>query len=410
MSKSDNCATVTRKNHMGTGKSRGIILLLVIAGLVLAWILTHPAPAGAPTEKATDEKAETEKPKPAVSLAAEDVVLVQAHRLAQTLPLTGTLNALVQSTVKAKVSGEVLEVRVREGDTVHRGDVLVRIDTRAAQALVDSQRAALEKARADMAMAKLNLDNNQRLVDKHFIAQNVVDTARSSYEASAAGVKLAEAQLRQAEIGVTDAVVHAPINGVVAKRMTQPGEKISPDSPLLLVVDLNPMALEAPAPTSEVAGIAVGQQATVKVDGFGERLFAATVERINPVAEAGSRAILVYLAVPNADGALRGGMFAQGSLTLRQTEPVPAIPVTAVQGNVSQAHVLVVQDGKLLEKTLQLGFRSESQGLVEVKQGLSIGDTVLAVASPLLKAGMAVQLKPAEPQPLAAPAVPAGQP
>lgn len=394
---------------MGTGKSRGIILLLVIIGIALAWGLAHRPPTGGQDAKPSGEKTEAEKPKPAVSLAAEDVVQVQAHSLAQTLPLTGTLNALVQSTVKAKVSGEVLEVRVREGETVRRGDVLVRIDTRAAQALVDSQRAALEKARADAAMAKLNLDNNQRLVDKHFIAQNVVDTARSSYEAAAAGVKLAEAQLRQAEIGVADAVVRAPIGGVVAKRMTQPGEKISPDSPLLLVVDLNPMALEAPAPTSEVARIAVGQQATVKVDGFGERLFAATVERINPVAETGSRAIMVYLAVPNADGALRGGMFAQGSLTLSQTEPVPAIPVTSVQGDVQQAHVLVVQDGKLAEKTLKLGFRSESQGLIEVKEGLNLGDTVLAVASPLLKAGMAVQLKPAEALPQAVPASQASQ-
>ena len=251
--------------------------------------------------EATAEQA-AEPVSPPAELAAADVAVVEARALSRVLPLSGSLTPVVQATVKSKVAGELLSVNVREGQAVKRGDVLARIDTRNQQAMVDSQRAAVDKARADLAMAKLTLDNNQRLVDKHFIAQNVLDASKSQYDASVAGVKVVVAQAHMAEISLADAVVRAPISGVVAKRMVQPGEKVSPDAPLLSLVDLSALELQASAPASEVPLVKIGQLAHFKVDGFGERRFEARVERINPVAEAGSRSITVYLAVPNPDG------------------------------------------------------------------------------------------------------------
>lgn len=332
-------------------------------------------------------------PPPPAELAAADVIVVEAKALSRELPLSGSLMPVVQATVKSKVAGELLAVTVREGERVSKGAVLARIDTRNQQAQVDSQNANVEKARADLAMARLELDNNQRLLEKKFIAPTVVDTSKSAYAAAEAGLKAVQAQARLGEIGLSDAVVRAPISGIVAKRMVQPGEKVSPDEPLLSLVDLTLLELEAAAPASEVPAIKVGQAVRFTVDGFGNRAFTGTVERINPVAEAGSRSLLVYLAVPNADGSLKGGMFAKGSLELDVNAAAPVVPLSAVRSESGLPFVLVVKDGQLVQRPVTLGLKSEQQGLVQVSQGLAPGEQVLAASSALLQAGMRVSLK-----------------
>lgn len=340
---------------------------------------------------------EAKAPPPPTELAAADVATVESKPLSRVLPLSGSLMPVVQAMVKSKVAGELLSVSVREGETVAKGAVLARIETRNQQAQVDSQRAMVEKARADLAMSKLELDNNQRLLDKKFIAPTVVDTSRSAHAAMVAGVKAAEAQARLTEIGLADAVVRAPIGGIVAARMVQPGEKVSPDEPLLSLVDLSLLELEAPAPASEVPLIKVGQSVRFTVDGFGSRPFEGKVERINPVAEAGSRSLIVYLSVPNPDGSLKGGMFAKGTLVLDVNAALPVVPLSAVRNDAGVPYVLVVKEGKLLQRAVTLGLKSEEAGLVQVTQGLAEGEQVLAASSSLLKADMRVVVKPATP-------------
>jgi len=367
-------------------------VLVSLKTLLVAAAFSALAACGKDT--ATAEQGAEPVPPP-TELAAADVTVVETRALSRVLPLSGSLTPVVQATVKSKVSGELLSVNVREGQAVKRGEVLARIDTRNQQAQVDSQRAMTEKARADLAMAKLDLDNNQRLLDRKFIAPSVVDASQSAYNAAAAGLKAAEAMTRLAEIGLSDAVVRAPISGVVAQRMVQPGEKISPDAPLLSVVDLSLMELEAPAPASEVPLIKIGQSVRFTVDGFGTRPFEGKVERINPVAEAGSRSLSVYLSVPNADGNLKGGMFAKGTLVLDVNAAAPVIPLTAVRSESGLPYVLIVKDGKLLSRAVTLGLKSDEEGLVQVTQGLSHGEQVLTASSSLLKADMRVVLKPA---------------
>ena len=253
--------------------------------------------------------------------------------------------------------------------------------------------ASAEKARADLALAQLELDNNQRLFDKKFIAPTVLDTAKTSRAAAAAALRAAEAQARLAEIGLEDATVTAPFDGVVAKRLAQPGEKVSTDTPLLKLVDLRTLELEAAAPASEVPLISTGQHVRFTVDGFGTRAFTGRVERINPVAEEGSRSILLYFAVPNADGSLKGGMFAKGRLQLDAGEPAPLVPMSAVRSEAGLPYVLVVKDGLLVQRAVTVGLRSEEEGVAQIAEGLAVGEQVLTSSSSLLKAGQKVTVK-----------------
>ncbi|ROH91086.1 efflux RND transporter periplasmic adaptor subunit [Stagnimonas aquatica] len=373
-----------------------ILLILLIAAAAWFFLLRSGAGAGKPTAAPADAAAEGEKkPTGPLELAAGDVASVSTASLVRRLPLSGSLTPLSQTTIKAKVGGELLEVRVREGQAVNKGEVLARIDTRNQQAQVASQRAGLEKAKADLALAKLNLENNQRLLQKNFIAQNVLDTSQSTYESAVANVKLAEAQLQLAEIGLHDAVVRAPFAGIISRRLAEPGEKVSSDSPLLGLVDLTQLELQASAPASEIPSVKPGQKAQVRVDGYGDQRFEATVARINPATEQGSRSILIYLSLDNSAGLLRGGMFAQGELVIGQSGEGPVVPVAAIRSEAGLKYVMAVVDGKLQQKSVKLGLSTEDNALVEVLEGLKPGDVVVVGRLDSLKSGTAVVLKSA---------------
>jgi RND family efflux transporter MFP subunit len=342
------------------------------------------------------KKEETAKaPDPALEFTAADVSVVELRELARTIPISGSLSPVAQSTIRSKVPGEVRRVLVREGERVVQGQLLAEIDTVDLQARLDAQVASLEEAKARLSIAAKNRDNGQKLFTQGFISQNAFDTTQSSWEAAEAAVKSAEAQVRLARNATRDAVIRAPIEGIVSRKMVNAGEKVGVDGPLFTIVDLARMEVEAPVPASEIPGMRVGQVATLRVDGFGGREFAGRLERINPTTEQSSRAITVYLSVSNRDGALRGGMFAKGSLVLDKGEPAPVIPSTAVREEAGQAFVFTIENGKLARRPVTLGLREEAAGVVQVKTGLEKGATVVSSRAMGLKAGTAAVLKEA---------------
>jgi RND family efflux transporter MFP subunit len=167
------------------------------------------------------------------------------------------------------------------------------------------------------------------------------------------------------------------------------------DAPLLQLVDLSRLELEATVPASDVARIAPGQTVRVSVDGFGARQFDGKVARINPVAESGTRAIKLFVTLPNGDASLRGGMFAQGVVTVSQSKAMPVIPLSAVFEEAGQAYVFTVEGGKLAKHALKLGLKDEASGRVEVAQGLDAGIAVVRIRMNGLKVGAPAVLRDA---------------
>ena len=369
----------------------GLSAALVIGSLV-AW-------------RASSAKKEEKKPDAEVTLefSTADLTTVENRELSRTLPFSGSLSPVVQSTVKSKVSGEVRQVMVREGEKVSQGQILAQIDTADLQARLDAQVAAFEEAKARWSIADKNRESNLKLLKQNFISQNAFDTTNSTFEASAASVRSAEAQVRLARNAMQDAVVRAPISGILAKKMVNGGEKVGPDSPMFTLVDLTRMEIEAPAAASEIPSVNVGQIATFKVDGFGDRVFEGRVERINPVTELGSRSITLYLSVSNRDGALKGGMFAKGLLVLAKSQPSNVIPFAAIRDDAGQPFVFTLEGGKIAKRTVTLGMREEQAGLVEVKTGLEKGVQVVSARMVGLKSGAAAVVK----APAATPTAPA---
>ncbi len=374
--------------------------LWIAAGLVLlAAGATAIVTFGKSSQDGKSAAAQASAP---LEFAEGDIYRVKVQPLAQSIALSGTLMPLTQATVKSTVSGEVHRVLVREGETVQQGAVVAEIDTTDARSRLEAAQADQAERRARLAIAERNRDTNQTLLKQNFISQNAFDQLNSTQQASEAAVRWSDAQVKLAQKAVDDAVVRAPIAGTVAKRFVNGGERVSPDAAMLSVVDLSRMELEATVPASDVASVAQGQSVQFSVDGFGGRKFAGRVERINPVAEAGSRAIKIFVSVPNPDGALRGGMFAEGSLSLSKASLLPALPLAAVFEEAGQSYAFTVENGKLAKRALTLGQRDDRTGLVAVASGIDEGVPVVRIRMTGLKVGAPAVVRGAQAKPSAA--------
>jgi membrane fusion protein, multidrug efflux system len=360
-----------------------LVVLTAVAGSAIM-MKTNPQAAALPSAA---------QPPAWLELLPSDVTQLAPHDLRQTLALSGSLKAVSQAVVKARVAGEVREVLVREGEAVTAGQVLVRMDASEYQARLEQARGALQAARAQLDIATKTRDNNRALLDKNFISKNAFDNAESQYAIAAANLASAKGALDVAQKSLQDTVIRAPLAGLVSSRTIEPGEKVSPDNPLLEVVDLRQMELEAAVPALDIASIALGQEVQVKVEGLPEAL-TGTVARINPSTQPGSRSIMAYIRIANQRQILRVGMFGEAQLTLARKSGVLSIPQAAVRTDAGQPTVYVIENGKLRQQPVALGMRGEDQrgAAVEIVTGLADGAEIVSTNLGNLPSGTPVKI------------------
>ena len=273
-------------------------------------------------------------------LSAKDVVVASKGTLLQTVSISGPLRALNMAAVKAKVAGELQDLTVREGDTVKAGQLLARIDTTEYKARVQQAEQQAQAAGAQVAIAKRQLDNNQALVNQGFISKTALDTSLSNLEAAQANHRAALAGLDVTRKALADTQLRSPINGQVATRLVQNGERVGVDARVLEVVDISALELEAAVAPADAAQMKVGQKATLNVEGFATPV-AARVVRISPSAAATSRSVPVYFRVESSAG-LRHGLFAQGQVVVAERSGV-LVPQSALRNDRPQPYAQVVQ-------------------------------------------------------------------
>lgn len=369
-------------------RSRKTLFSLALSGVVLA--AGYAALAQKPSVAAR-------APHPAaVEFLPGDLHTVEATTLERTLPLTGTLSPLTEATVRAKVAGELIELPAREGETVRAGQVLGRIDQTEVRAKVAARQADVEAARAQLVWAEKNRDTQRALLARGFISQNAFDNVTSSYEVAVAKMRAAQADLVVAQKSLGDSVLVAPFAGVVAERHAKPGERVALDAKVITLVDLSRLQLEAAVPATEIGQIRVGQKIEFRVDGFGNRAFVGSIERINPTTVAGSRSINVYAVIDNPDGVLRSGMFAQGAASLGRIDGGLLIPASALRDEAGQTYVYALVDGVVRRRPVKTG-PADAAARVQVLEGLEPGQRIVRSNLGALREGAPAHV--AAPQP-----------
>ncbi|MCL1962211.1 MAG: efflux RND transporter periplasmic adaptor subunit [Desulfovibrionaceae bacterium] len=327
---------------------------------------------------------------PVIDLTAADLATAQVRELGAGLPITGALKAVDSALVKARVPGELQGLALREGDTVQAGQVIARIEpTEYADRLRQAQLQA-DAAKAQVDIARRQYDNNAALVDQGFISKTALDNSLASLNTAEANYRAALAGAEVVRKSLADTVLRAPIGGQVSQRLAQTGERVAQDARIVEIVDLSRLELEAALSPADSVAVRAGQQALLTIEGVAQPV-AATVARINPSAQAGSRSVLVYLSVAAQPG-LRQGLFARGQLATGQ-EVALAVPLSAVRTDKPLPYVQVAEDGRIVHRAVQMGARGLADGEPWVAvQGVADGARVLRGSTGALREGTLVRL------------------
>lgn len=308
----------------------------------------------------------------AVRAQALPTVVVQPHPVDLTFPAEALVEAVNQATVAAQVSGRVVEVRADAGQTVRKGELLMRIDAREAAEAAAGATAQLVNARA-------NYERLKNLRAQNFISAAALDKAKADFEA-------AQAASGQAGVGLGHATVTAPIAGVVAQRQTELGEMAAPGKPLLTLYDPAGLRVTASVPQYMLPRMRGVTRAKVEFPELGRWVDATSVALL-PVADAATHVSQVRVGLPADAGAnLLPGSFARVHFVIGRASKF-TVPKAAVlrRGEVAAVYVQGA-DGRLALRQLRLG--EEFGGEIEVLAGLAAGERV---ALDPVKAGIALK-------------------
>ncbi|MCP5173688.1 MAG: efflux RND transporter periplasmic adaptor subunit [Moraxellaceae bacterium] len=313
---------------------------------------------------------------PSLELTKTDIATAVTQSLQKSVSFTGQLQALNYTTVQSQVNASVAQVLVREGESVKKGQVLVQLATQDLQARVKQAEAALASAKAEAVLANAVKERNEQLYKDHYISD--IDYKRGIAEAQARSenVKAQASLLSIAQKALTDALIVAPMSGVVAKRYVQAGQVVAMNNPVLDVVDLSQLELVASIAPEHLSALQLGQSLQFKVQGFAQA-FMAKVSRINPVADAATRAVTFYGTVSNPQALLKAGLFVQGDLALGEAAQGVVIPKTALRQEQQQWFVWVVENKKLVKRNITIDIVDDKTGQVLVSQGVVAGDTIV---------------------------------
>lgn len=372
-----------------------VLGVLVTAGAGVAWWSqqrggTVGAAKAEGVKPASGEKgAEKGSEKPAdkpLEFVAPELTRAQQVRLKDSILIAGPLVAPSSAVVRARAGGRLASLRIAEGDRVQAGQTVGQIELSDLGSRMAERSAQVDAAQAALAQAERTHAQNERLASQSFISGAALDGSRSAVQTARAQLEAAQASLATTRTVARDASVVMPIGGIVAKRQALPGEMVSPDQPLLSIVDLKRLELAGTVGTHEIARLSVNMPVEVRVEGHAAPV-SGRLARIAPAAEPGTRAIGVTVTLDNPKEMFRAGQYATATVTLSDEVDRWVLPLAAVGSTSGQNHVWTLTEGRLQRRAVTLGRRDEVGGRVEVLDGLPPGSQVLAARFDNLREG-----------------------
>ena len=333
----------------------------------------------------------------AITLAASDVAVVKRETIEAGIPITGDLRPIETISVRARIEGDLTGVFVREGEPVSAGQLLARFESSEQETSQSSAEADVSSASSDLATAQWNLDQSRDLFKAGAIAERDLKVAEQTVESAKARLAAANARLKSTSNVIRDTRVVAPAAGIIEKRLVQNGERVTRGQQLFSLVRNDALELAAAVPAKEATAVRPGQVVHFVADG---RSFDGRVARVSPTIDPTTRAITVYVAVPNRDGALKGGTFASGRVVQRTISGAVVVPTPALRQSQENGQTFVYRIANRVVDAaqIQLGVIDERAGKAEVLSGLNEGDRVIVGNVGILGRGMQVTVLGSEDQ------------
>jgi RND family efflux transporter MFP subunit len=248
----------------------------------------------------------------------------------------------------------------------------------------------VRSAEQQLMVAEREMTRTQQLVTAGALAAREVDLARNSVTSAEALVADARARLMTSERDLEDAIVRAPLSGVVAKRSVNTGDIVTVGAELFTVVDPSSMRLEASVPSESLPELRIGAPVSFAVRGYEQR-FEGRIERIAPQTDSATRQLPIYVSIPNSAGRLVGGLFAEGRVLTASASGV-VVPTNAVNVSGDVPWVARVANNKVERVNVTLGLKDPRTERIQVVSGLSEGDTLLRGAAQGIAPGTLVQV------------------
>jgi RND family efflux transporter MFP subunit len=358
-----------------------------VRGFVVALFAAASAACGAGAEA---EKAEAPPPPAPIVIGSENVVTVAKGTVIVGPIISGELRPQREATVRAELGGQMLQVTVEEGQSVRRGQLLGRIETRTLESAKQSAQSMVRSAENALGLATREAERTDTLVKAGALAARDLDIARNAVSSAEAQVADARNRLAAAERELADAIISAPIAGIISRQSVNTGDVVAIGTELFTIIDPSSMRLEASVPSDDLRQLKRGAMVDFRVRGYDQAL-AGEIERIAPEADATTRQVPIFVAVPNSGGRLVSGLFAEGRVISDSAEGL-IVPATAVNRTGASPWVLRVTDGRTEKVDVTLGLTDPRTERVQIASGVTEGDVLLRGASQGIAPGTAVQV------------------
>jgi len=404
------------KNEYSVWRPSGLTITALVIGLVL--LLAGAFVAGYVPLRKRDATVRAEADERARALPSMEVIRVGRAAGENDIQLPGTMQAITEAPILARADGYLKRRLVDIGDRVMAGQVLAEIDApeldqqikqveasvAQAEAASEQAEANLEQGKANRDLARLNAERWKSLADQGIASKQETDQYQAQFAAQNANVLALEKAITAQRSNVAAAkanlsrlqevqgyrLVKAPFDGVVTVRSVDVGALVNTGSTLLFrIAQTDKLRTYINVPQTSASSVRVGQPAVLTVSNLPGRVFHGTVARTANALDPANRTMLVEVAVPNPDGALFPGSFAEVTLSASRTNLPLAVPASAILFRTDGAQVAVVQPDNTLH--LQKIVVGRDYGdRVEILQGVDDGATILAAPGDAAREGVKI--------------------
>lgn len=344
--------------------------LLLLSAAVAAPLLT-----GCAGEAHSTSAAGTPPEKPKAEVIPVEVAAVTQGDITARYAGTATLEAEREAKVVSEIGGVVLSLGAEEGEFVRKGHVLAKLDA-------ERHAVLLRQAETELERLKHQDARNESLFRRQLIARN-------TYEQNKSDLATRKAEVDLARLSLSKCAVIAPFDGVVTRRWVKQGQLLKVNEVAFEMADFRELKARLRVPERASAALKPGQTVDYQADALPGERFLAHVERVSPVVDAASGTVDIVVAVDNADGKLRPGLFSRLDVAYDTVAAAILIPKTALLSGDRDSSVFVVRDNKAQRVAVKLGYESGND--VQVLQGLSPGVDVVTAGHAALVEGSEVQ-------------------
>ena len=339
----------------------------------------------------------TQNSGPSLLLAPEDVVTLGIDNSDSGVAITGAIQPERRADLRAEVSAVVLQVLKDNGDQVHRGDLLVRLDDTAIRDGLNSAETSARAADLAYAQAQRQYERLSKLREAGMVSTQAVedeeikrDTAQSELEAAKARLVTARQQLDRTE-------ARAPFDGIVSDRKVSAGDTAQIGKELVKVIDPHSMRFEGMVSADHVGEVQAGQDVMFRIHGYADRTFTGKVTRVNPATNASTRQVEVLVSfADNNSQFILAGLYAEGHVNTGSKSQL-MIPASVVVKEGGQYYTWRIQTNILRKVSVSLGKSDERTGNFELNSGVSSGDIVLRHPEGKLVDGQKIEMTPSAP-------------